>query len=584
MMSNNRKRQMSKKRRITCALKVNHTPSDFEAQLIAQRQRHESKPTESGLSTAPISKIAGFEYDSSLDRYYPACSSSSSTLSRNVDRGNNAYAESTNWMAPLPITRLLSRRSEASLRNFQLCNYSMHTSFLATSLHLEPMYSECFDKSDIDHFSDTDLAYDQTFGVARTAAQSVTIYNPLNNSGTSINLSSFTRLRGSSNPQWRPSSLHNTSMRPTLAVLVHSETFVQTVLLQQNAESMSSSNSSSGPYESSWKANKIGGLSSKDQGSVSKIGWNNSGNELFLLCETGIWMNSIERNLTNNNLGSAGTVQGAPLNSSTMILSTRQKDDYSTSCSAVAICNTKSHESVKFVGYRNGDISILDTRQRTKSSTIGRLPYCVDYLDCLRDELTLVAQDITGQVSLYDCRMPSINKNTEYQRVVSGVSTKVRKTRRFWISPDEGFIVVPANEPRRNRASASHDETVSGLAAYSLRFSDLTNEFSSSTGNHSHDLDKNISFLKLKVPSDHQLACRKYGAFPKSLIVVDSTVKLPSCSGGDSDSTNSSDFFPGLYCVANVAHSDQRDADSGTACSQAAGSILFKARCSRSTL
>jgi hypothetical protein len=582
MMSNNRRRQTSKKRRITSALEVRHTPSDIELHLIAQRQKHENRLLEGGKSAAPVSKIAGFEYNSTLDRYYPICSSSSSLL-RSGDGGNNASAINQTREVSLPITRLLSRRSEASLGNFQLCNYSMHTNFLATSLHLEPMYSECSDVEDIDHFSDTDLAYDQTFGVARTSAQSVTIYNPTDNSGTSIDLSSFTRLRGSSNPQWRPSHVQNSSARPTLAVLVHSESFAQTVLLQQNAESIRSS-SSSGPYQSSWKANKIGGLSSKDQGSVSKIGWSNTGSELFLLCETGIWMNSIERNLTNYNIGSTSTSQEVPLNSSTMILSTRQQNDYNTNCSAVAICNTKSHESVKFVGFRNGDVSVLDTRERTKSSTVGRLPYCVDYLDCLRDEITLVVQDITGHVSLYDCRMPSSDKNTEYMRVVTGNSTNVRKTRRFWVSPDEGFLVVPANESRFNGVVSLRNDIGSGLAAYNLRFSDLTahDHVSSSTPHH-HHRDKWISFLDLKVPNDHQLACRRYGAFPKSFVVVPSTVKLPSCSGGHDISTISDDIFPGLYCVANVVHSDQRKVDNGSAHNQAAaGSALFKAKCSRS--
>lgn len=573
-MSSNRRRQISKKRRITSALEVRRTPSDFELHLIAQRQRHENRLLEGSESIAPINKISGFEYISSLDRFYPICKDSSLLL-RSGDRKDNTTSVNENMVESLPITRLLSRRSEASHGNFHLCNSSMHANFLATSLHLEPMYSECSDIADIDHFSDTDLAYDQIFGVARTSAQSVTIYNPKDNSGTSIDLSSFTRLRGSSNPQWRPSHVNGTSTKPTLAVLVHSDSFAQTVLLQQNAEFMRSS-SSSGPYESSWKANKIGGLSSKDQGSVSKIGWSSTGNELFLLCETGIWMNSIERNLTNYNQGSAGTSHEAPLNSNTMILSTRQKDDYSTSCSAVAICDTKSHESVKIVGFRNGDVSILDTRERVKGFTIGRLPYCVDYLDCLRDEMTLVAQDITGQVSLYDCRMPSADKDTEYMRVATGNSASVRKTRRFWISHDESFLVAPANESRCNGVVSSHDKVAPGLAAYNLRFGNLTSS--------DHLSSSSISFLDLKVPNDHQLACRRYGAFPKSFDVVARTVKLPSCSGVHDISTISDDIFPGLYCVANITQSGQRTVDDGMVHNQAAaGSILFKAKCSRST-
>lgn len=573
MMSNNRRRQISKKQKITSAPEVRYTPSDFELHLIAQRQRHGNRLLEGSESIAPINKISGFEYISSLDRFYPICEASSSLL-RSGDRVNKTTAFNEKMVPLLSITRLLSRRSEASHGNFQLRNSSMHANFQATSLHLEPMYSECSDIADIDHFSDTDLAYDQIFGVARTSAQSVTVYNPNDNSGTSIYLSSFTRLRGSSNPQWRPSSINGTSTRPTLAVLVHSDSFAQTVLLQQNAEFMRSS--SSGPSESSWKANKIGGLSSKDQGSVSKIGWSSTGNELFLLCETGIWMNNIERNLTNYNLGSAGSTQVAPLNSSTMILSTRQKDDYSTSCSAVAICNTKSHESVKIVGFRNGDVSVLDTRERAKGSTIGRLPYCVDYLDCLRDERTLVAQDITGHVSLYDCRMPSTGKDTEYMRLVTGNSANVRKTRRFWISHDEGFLVAPANESRCNGVVSSHDKVASGLAAYNLRFGNLTSD--------DHLSSSSISFLDLKVPNDHQLACRRYGAFPKSFVVLAQTVKLPSCSGVHDISTIPNDIFPGLYCVANIAQSGQRTVDDGIVHNQtAAGSILFKAKCSRST-
>jgi hypothetical protein len=123
------------------------------------------------------------------------------------------------------------------------------------------------------------------------------------------------------------------------------------------------------------------------------------------------------------------------------------------------------------------------------------------------------------------------------------------------------------------------------LAAYNLRFNDLTSHdhLSSSNAHCHHNRDNFISFLDLKVPDDHQLACRRYGAFPKPFVVVPSTLKLASCSGGHDISTIADDIFPGLYCVANVVHSDQRKVDNGSAHNQAAaGSALFKAKCSRS--
>ena len=108
-----------------------------------------------------------------------------------------------------------------------------------------------------------------------------------------------------------------------------------------------------------------------------------------------------------------------------------------------------------FIGHRNGAIKMIDPRIRQLGAAVepfSCLPFCVDHLRPLQDGVSVVAQDITGQISVFDARKPSM----EYLRVIDG--TKIVCSRRFWLSADEKSVV------------ASHPSvSATGLGVFSLR-------------------------------------------------------------------------------------------------------------------
>ena len=532
---------------------------DIEASLLAQRQQHQNRREDAPQTPIAAKALPGYAYDSAADRYYRVPTSRSMKVVNNGLKCPPSHVEETrtNFHS---IIDLLDRRLMSSTRSRCFGRSTIQSEFIAGSLLLKPVCFDCSDSSGPDNFNDTDLDYHPTFGVARTSAQSITVYENKNRHYKSINLSTFTRLRGSSQPHWRPSTSNSSAEKPTIAVLVHSDTFVQTMLLQQQSESTDYSGRQAGPYPSTWKACKVGGLSSSDQGSVSKIEWSSSGDELFQLCETGIWMTNVERNFFPVRSGAVRGLHEMSYSKSSMVLSTR---DTNGNCNAVAMCNSIHQESVKYIGFRNGELKTIDIRCPTPSVKIGQLPYCIDHIDCLRDGTTLVAQDITGQVSLYDCRMPVSRKFSEYMRVVEGKCAEVRKTRRFWIDPQEGFIVVPANSSSVDSKNIFKRPGCATLAAYTLRHSPIGCS-DRRVGGITTNL---LSFMSVEVSVSRRSATGSQEPLAAAL----STVKLPTSRSAALISRDDKDeACAGLYCVANI-QSVQRGE------STAEGSALFRA-------
>ena len=532
---------------------------DIEASLLAQRQLHQNRLEDVPQRPVAARALPGYAYDSAADRYYRVPTSRSVTMVNTSLKFPPSHVEETRTTCR-SILNLLNRRQMLYGRCIRYGCSSMQSEMTAGSLLLKPVCFDCSDSSGPDYLDDNDLDYHPTFGVARTSAQLITVYESQNQRYKTINMSSFTRLRGSSHPHWRPSTSGVSAEKPTLALLVHSDTFVQTMLLQQQSESTDYSRRQSGLYPSIWKACKIGGLSSIDQGSVSKIEWSSSGEELFQLCETGIWMTNVERNFFPVHSAAARGLHEMSYSKSSMVLSTR---DSNRNCNVVAMCNSIHQESVKYVGFRNGELKTIDIRCPTANMKIGQLPYCIDHIDCLRDETTLVAQDITGQVSLYDCRMPMGRKFTEYLRVVEGKCAEVRKTRRFWIDPGEGFIVIPANSSSVDLKNNSGKQGQAFLAAYTLKHSPV--DYSErQVGGIMTNL---LSLISVNVPVNR----KSITGSQEPLTAVSSTVKLPTSRSAAMASWDDRDeACAGLYCVANIQGAQRGE-------SVGEGSALFKA-------
>ena len=106
------------------------------------------------------------------------------------------------------------------------------------------------------------------------------------------------------------------------------------------------------------------------------------------------------------------------------------------------------------IGLRNGSILLIDPRtpnsrcskskKRTPSDahvTVGRMKHCVDHMYALRGGLTLLAQDVVGNVSLFDLRR-STDPAMHVVRKNRAASTYLIKGSSFWVSCDEKMIMV----------------------------------------------------------------------------------------------------------------------------------------------
>lgn len=563
--------------------RVQLPPSDLEIHLLAQRQRHQMKPFEadcnvSNPTVGSIMSIPGLKYDASSDRYFKTshtpqlkatrCQTDSSLL--RCDKGSKCHS----------IIQLLSSRNVLTYGNHQSSRNLTHSKFSAVSFLMKPRYNLYNNVSEADQFPDADASFHHIHGIARTSSRAITMYHPSNQRHTSVSLSSFTRLRGSSNPHWRPTNIGNSDEQPALAVLIHSGIFVQTVLLQLRSSEQSVN--SSGLYSSSWKTSKIGGLTCRDQGSVENIKWTDSGHQLLMLCDSGIWITNIERSSTNITPESNLNTAEVPYNRSSIIMCNGNHTENTTAGHAVTICNAKRDEHVKFVGFRNGNLTSLDTRSRSIKIDIGKLPYCIDHIESLHDDITLVAQDITGKISLYDCRMPSRTKNTEYSCITYGLSTDVRKKRRFWLSPDERIIVAPSHK-RPDTVLWPDKDDPSSLTSYSLNFNARIDDVIRSYGGCKVDESNILATHELNISLRHHQIDRSRQVPSAVLGVMPSSVKVSSHSGGIYESGDVDDLCSGLYCVANVACTGPIRRGPREMF-DAVGSVLFKASCARTQL
>ena len=190
--------------------------SEFDALLVAQRLRHEEQlkgevSQSASVTPAPKAHIPGFDYDPSTDRYYQSSGLSKSKKGReaakdpqNQSSSNAAAVQKSDNSAVLNYIKLLTLREMGSNSTKQINAY-LSSKAMASSIQLNPLYCENNNLFDANTVSDNDISYHPVFGLARTSAHSISTYDGLNYQNTAVNLMSFTRLGGSSNPHWRPS-------------------------------------------------------------------------------------------------------------------------------------------------------------------------------------------------------------------------------------------------------------------------------------------------------------------------------------------------------------------------------------------
>lgn len=94
-------------------------------------------------------------------------------------------------------------------------------------------------------------------------------------------------------------------------------------------------------------------------------------------------------------------------------------------------------------GYRNGRISHYDNRQNYTTSDnandVGTMEYAVDYMHCLRNNYSIVVQDIIGTIKVFDQRKPNMVALINKARNDNRLSTQIK---RFWVSDNENVLVA----------------------------------------------------------------------------------------------------------------------------------------------
>ena len=160
----------------------------------------------------------------------------------------------------------------------------------------------------------------------------------------------------------------------------------------------------------------------------------------------------------------------------------------------------------------------------------------------------------------------------------------MRKIRRFWISPDENYIVAPSVQSRVR--DADYDDA--SLTVYSLRQNGLNYAVQQvkdqKDRKNIRDVtnDRILSHSSLKVPNNHLLSDRIHGTSTQQFKVVLSTIKLSSSNSGCMKHTASSSVFdhfhPGLYCVADIVDSLPEQRTSASDVSRPNGSIVFSGK------
>ena len=116
-----------------------------------------------------------------------------------------------------------------------------------------------------------------------------------------------------------------------------------------------------------------------------------------------------------------------------------------------------SDTNTLITGFRNGKIINYDIRQNEIAIDIGNMNYAIDYIHCLRNNHSIIVQDILGTIKIFDQRKPNMIKQTIWQaRDESHFATQIK---RFWLSDNENMLAT-ANNTQLNFFDIRNDETL----------------------------------------------------------------------------------------------------------------------------
>ena len=134
-----------------------------------------------------------------------------------------------------------------------------------------------------------------------------------------------------------------------------------------------------------------------------------------------------------------------------------------------------------FCGLRNGFVYNVDVRSRvnnmiSSSSLIGKMSSCLDHIHLLDDEHTLIAQDMTGDMKIFDVRKCGDKYNfcgkfrlSDGETFPDYSKTKLR-SRKFWVSPHDEWLISQMPENK-----SMNGDSTSNVGIWSLRNFQLEN-------------------------------------------------------------------------------------------------------------
>lgn len=142
--------------------------------------------------------------------------------------------------------------------------------------------------------------------------------------------------------------------------------------------------------------------------------------------------------------------------------------------------NFKNNSDLTVVGFRNGVIQLLDERisnvNNIHSNIAGKMSYCVNHIAGICNETKLVAEDITGNIVIFDIRKSGLFKQIKFSQ-----NQNLVRNRKFWISNDDRLLV----------SSLDNQSFKSNCTDAELGIWSLTNNLTYSSSRSLND-DKNL--------------------------------------------------------------------------------------------
>lgn len=384
--------------------------SEFELSLQAQREILSRSKDESKVEkNNEPAVLPGYDYDHITKRYFK----SNSLLQQNkkiekieLKEQKSCIKNDTNFVIPF-LNREIKRAT-----NFQ--------NILSSNLYVEKIETKLKEVCN-------DIYFDKNYGLIRSFRSCIIFGNNHSNEKV-VDLRRHNILPNHHNIQclsWYPKQIYNDS--GMIAALSGNGSKDSLLLLKYSKEL----NNALSPNINLLKYIPCNRISSDKARCMC---WNNNDDNLLIGCDSGVYTINLENTLTNF---------VHPYNS-------KLKPKIIETHISPIVTMINPIPSILMKGHRNGNISITDFRMNSTAHESNCMKYCMDTIYLLSDEKSLIAQDISNNIKLYDIRYDK--HSYDLFNMNSSVSSKNNVTmntihkKRFGITYNEKQIIVYSSE------------------------------------------------------------------------------------------------------------------------------------------